>query len=669
MFFKDVFSKNSKSPVLQLLESCRTEKGPRKRVVVSLGTQFKIPKQLRKKVATLIKERLQGKIDLFEEHDEQILKYVDHVVKKIQTEGKWNSARMTVSEFNDSQPKTAEVFIDDVEHGFHRQLGPLLIGDTFWKRLNFPEILSKCGFSATQIKTAQISILNRLISQDSENGILPWLKTVAMDELLDIESKHFGRDRFYRISDQLLKNQEHIEKSLYHRQKDLFDLEDCIFLYDLTNTYFEGVCSRNPKAQYSKNQKEKRSDCPQVVVALVLDGDGFIRRHRVFNGKMSDSKSLKAILKSFSGDFKDKPMPTIVFDRGMETKDTQLRLLQKYDNLKYIVMCNRNDEDQFIETFRTEEFTQIPGRKSKQKVEILMREQDDVVYLLCKSDGRKEKERAIRNSREKKLEIELRQLDNQIRTGRERDPVKIDQRIGRLKERYSHVSHYYQITYSPMEYTCILTTKDSITKRLFNSLSKLQEKIAANSITFPALEKKLSELQKKYPQDYQQLKVHLKTPYLFYGPIDEIRAKQEGLEGNYLLKTNRTDLKAEQIWKLYMMLVGIEEAFRNLKTYLGLRPNWHHKSTRVDGHIFESILAYHLLHAVEHTLRKSQVTSRWTTIKRVVGTHQYCTIQLPTTQGTVINVRKPSLPEAIHMEIYDKLAVNYSTLPTRRILA
>jgi len=228
------------------------------------------------------------------------------------------AARKTVVEFDKSEePMTAHVFADNVEHGFHRKLGPVLIGHSFWELLGFPKILSACNFSESEIRTAEISILNRLIAQNSESGIFSWLQTVAIDELLVIESKQFGLDRYYRILDKILKHQSVIEEQLYQREKDLFGLEDCLFLYDLTNTYFEGVCSKNAKAKYCKNQKEKRSDCPQVIVALVLDGDGFVRHHRIFNGKMSDSKSLKQILKALETDFAGKPMPTIVFDRGM----------------------------------------------------------------------------------------------------------------------------------------------------------------------------------------------------------------------------------------------------------------------------------------------------------------------------------------------------------------
>ena len=291
MFFKETETDKGKTPVLQLIESVRTSKGPRQRIIVSLGTDIKIPKRLRKQVAHCVKEMLLGQLVIFE--DNQVSIYADKIVKKIQTEGKWQKTYDKLKEADNSQKdrETAEVYIDEVQHSFSREAGSVLIGNHFWNMLKFPQILAGCGFSKSQIATAEISVLNRLISQDSEHAIISWLNTVAIDEILNVDSSKYGDDRFYRVSDLLLNNQSQIEISLYEHEKDLFNLEDSVFLYDLTNTYFEGQCELNPKAEYGGHQKEKRDDCPQVVVALVIDTNGFIRRHRMFNGKMKDVKN------------------------------------------------------------------------------------------------------------------------------------------------------------------------------------------------------------------------------------------------------------------------------------------------------------------------------------------------------------------------------------------
>ena len=414
MFFRETYSKNSRKPILQLIQNYRTPKGPRQRVVVSLGTKMQIPKQLRPALAQLVEQRLKGQIGLFDNNPD-LIPYADRIVKKIQTDGKWRSERKQVKNFEEDKD-TAEIFINNVEHGQDRILGPLLIGHHFWNTLNFPQILAECNFTESQIATAQLSVLHRLIEQGSELSIPPWIKTVAAEEIINKNAESFAKERFYYISDLLLKNKEEIEKQLYRREKSLFDLEDCIFLYDLTNTYFEGVCSLNPKAQFNGNQKEKRTDCRQIVVALSLDGEGFIRKHQVFEGKMSDSKSLIKMLDILKSDFEGKHMPTIIFDRGIVTEDNIKLIESEPYQLKYIVACRSGEEAKFLSDFKNTPFTSITGKSEKNKVEILLKKDSGITYLLCKSEARNAKESAMRNNKEKKLEEELASLLALIKT-------------------------------------------------------------------------------------------------------------------------------------------------------------------------------------------------------------------------------------------------------------
>ncbi len=433
----------------------------------------------------------------------------------------------------------------------------------------------------------------------------------------------------------------------------------------MTNTYFEGVCANNPKAQYSKNQKEKRSDCPQVVVALVLDSKGFIRRHRIFNGKMTDVKSLNEIIAVIQDEFEHTEMPTIIFDRGM-VSDDNIKLLESYRDLKFIVMCRSGEEKFFTQEFKNSDFTKIGGRSSKPEVQVFLQEKDNLKYLLCKSEGRKAKEQAMRTNKEKKLDTELNNLKKQIESGRCNVQDKIIERIGKIKERYSKVAKYYKITYAHWEFAYTLQgDMVDMPVRMINSLKILSEKVKNNKITFGAITKKLIELKRKYPE-FCKVKIHLKKAELECKTIDEILEQETAMEGNYLIKTNRKDLERDNIWKMYLTLTKIERAFGDLKSYLGLRPNFHQIEHRVDGHIFITILAYHHLHSIEYTLQLAGLHSRWATIKRLLSTHNYSTIQMPTTNGTVINVRKAGIPEGIHTEIYKKLGVEFDRLPVTK---
>lgn len=669
MFFRDKRSPNAKRPILQLVENIRTEKGSRQRLIVSLGTKLEIPKTDRPAVARLVQEKLQGQSNLFG-HDPRLLAYADKIVKKIQTEGKWKAACLS-AKASPAATETATVLVDDVNHGNDRIAGPLLVGHTFWKRLHFPQILSDCGLSAEQVVNAELSILHRLIDPGSELAIPAWLKTVAAAELVDTRAEGFAEDRFYRISDVLLRHQDKLEQRLYDREKGLFNLDNAVYLYDLTNTYFEGLCASNPKAEFCGNQKEKRTDCRQVVAGLVLDQEGFIRRHRVFNGKMSDVKSLEHILADLRQDierhgFVGDRKPTLIFDRGVVSEDN-LTLIRPY--FDYVVAARVTEEQDFSDEFGSGNFNLLSGRDKpgQSQVQIKLKREGDELFLLCKSDGRHSKETAMRNRAEQKLEDDLKSLADRVANDRLIDPVKVEQTIGRYRERHSRVMRYYEVVYRPLHFAYALPEAGLDNKRLANSMRTLKEKYEAHKIGHGALQAKLTKLNEKYPADYALLSVELTPPQLSWQPFDEIRAKAAAMDGNYLLKTSRTDLKAEEMWRLYMTLTGVEKGFRNLKSNLGLRPNYHHKEGRADGHIFISILAYHLLHSIEHTLRERGSTACWDTIKRVLLTHTYSTIYLPTAKGPVINLRKAGIPEGVHVDLYNKLKIDYDHLPVTKI--
>ncbi len=665
MFLREKTSKNSKKPVLQLVDSHRVGDKVKQRIIVSLGTDFVVAKELRRKVSQAVKQRLLGQSTLID--DPQVTVIVDRIIKKIQTDGKWDSTRKQVKQFKEEdKDKVAEIFIDDVEHGNDRIVGPLLIGHTFWNRLGLPGILAGCDFRDSHIKTAEISVLNRLIDPGSEHAIPAWIRTAAVEDLIDKNAEQHADDRFYRVSDLLLKHQESIESKLYAREKSLFQLDNAIYLYDLTNTYFEGLCQKNPKAEFNKNQKEKRSDCRQIVVALVLDGEGFIRRHRIFNGKMTDLKSLEPILKILEDDFKNSEMPTIIMDRGVVSEDN-IKLLKSLE-LKYIVAARSGEENNFIDDFKNAEFKVLKSDPNNQ-VEVFLRKDGEETFLLCKSTGRKKKENAMRNRAEKRLEQDITGLSKLIQNGKRNNPLMVERMIGRMKEKHNKAAYYYDIEYTPFSFDYKVSDEAKTPKHLLRSLRILKEKADAYKIHYINVKSVLHTLAEKYPEAFANVTVTVKEPVLVAEPVDEKKEKQQALDGNYLLKTNRDDLKDDEIWNMYVMLTRVEKAFRDLKTEIKLQPNYHQKEFRVEGHVFIAILAYHLLHSIEYTLLNKQCHSCWATVKRLVTSHTYSTIILPTTRGAVIHLRKPGMPEAVQVELYEKLNVNFKELPVRTVLA
>ena len=494
----------------------------------------------------------------------------------------------------------------------------------------------------------------------------PVLKTAAVEDIVVAQAEDYSDDRFHKISDKLLKNQRSIEEQLYKRENNLFNLNNAIYLYDLTNTYFKGLCKSNPRAEINKNQKETRTDCRQIVIALVLDREGFIRRHHVFNGKMTDVKSLDDILKVLKKDFQGTDLPTITMDRD-RASDANIKLLESH-GLKYIIATRSNEEKQFIDDFLNSDFKVLKDNENN-KVEVLLKKEGEETLLLCKSKLKKAKEQSMRNQAEERLDRDIAQLAKLVKHGQRVDPFAIERSIGRIKEGHSRVSHYYEIKYIPFSFDYQIPEDTVIAKWLYNSLGKLKERADQYKISHIKLKSDLEKLSQKYPQDYEKIQINVKEPFFNGEPIDEKREKLHPLDGNYLLKTNRDDLSDCDIWNMYVMLTRVENAFRNLKTDLKLRPNFHQKEERVDGHVFITILAYHHLHSIEHTLRGNACSSSWATIKRIVSSHIYSTIILPTTSGTVIHLRKPGKPEAVHQKIYMKLNVNVEDLPVKKILA
>lgn len=666
MYFREKHTNTSQKPVVQLVESYRIGAKVKQRLIVSLGTEPDMPKSLWKTIAKSVEDKLYGIQVLWE--DAKISMYSEAIVRKIQNEGKWIPLRNVNAENaspDNNGMKTAEVYIDNVDHGISRTLGPCLIGHTFWQRLGFDKILYKCKFSPIEIQTSEISILNRLISGDNEVTIPAWVHQTAIGDLIGLGVENFGKDRFYRISDKLLWHKNYIEKHLYQNEYSMFGSDTSLVLYDLTNSYFEGSCKLNPKAEYNGNQKEKRTDCPQIVVALVLDGDGFCSRHFTFKGTMSDRNSLKHILESLSKEFDTNSPPTVIMDRGV-ADDKNMELIKNYFKLNYIVASRSNEEKQFEEQFKNEDFFIIKEDKTN-IVKVRVEKQEDITYLLCKSSGRERKEKAMRNMREQRLEESLQRLHERIKNAKINSPEQVNKAIGRIAEKHCKAAHYYDIKHVPYNFRYTIKEGVKIDKRLEKMLNLRREKALTFKITYLALEKEIKGIKEKYANDFKNITITINEPQLNWAPIDEKEQSKQALEGNYLLKTERKDLSDKQIWNIYMMLTRVEKAFRNLKSDLALRPNPHQKENRVDSHIFISILAYHLLHAIEFSLKQKGENVWWSSVKRVMSSHCYSTIILPTVKGTVIHLRKPGIPEAIHRKIYQLLDIDFQNMKKTKL--
>lgn len=268
-----------------LVESVSTPKGPRQKVVCSLGDLRPRPWVDWLKLTHKVEEAFVGQGSLFEEADPEV-KEIVRKVRARQKRGGLKSRRSRGREKNNEDDLVA-VHTDRVNTERHRQAGPVHVGHPFWKRLGLDPILAHVGLSErTRVLTCAM-IMNRLVHPCSEHAMPKWMRRTALDDILGVDFDELADDALYRNMDRLYRNRVKIESALADNERNLFNLDRTVFFYDLTSTYFEGSALCNPKAKRGYS-RDKRPDCKQVVMGLVIGSEGFPIAHEVFEGNRQD---------------------------------------------------------------------------------------------------------------------------------------------------------------------------------------------------------------------------------------------------------------------------------------------------------------------------------------------------------------------------------------------
>ncbi|MCL6554151.1 MAG: IS1634 family transposase [Firmicutes bacterium] len=570
-----------------LVESIATPHGPRHRTICSLGSLAPAPKEEWRGLAHKLAAALGG----------QTAWVPDPTVEALAA-----AARPSRRRPRAATPPGAAITIhaDQVEIEDAREAGPVHVGHQMWRALTLDAILARAGLSARARVLTEIMTLNRLVSPASEHAMPDWIRRTALADILATDFNTLSDEALYRNLDRLHPQRAAIEQALAARERTLFNLDDTVYLYDLTSTYFEGQCPFNPQAKRGYS-RDHRPDCKQVVIGLVLDRDGFPKAHEVFDGNRQDRSTVADMLARLEERIGRQGGATVVVDRGMAFAENLAQIRARGHH--YLVAARYPERGVHHEAFADEaDWTEVirvpsprnPGQK-KTRVFIKRQAVGDEVHILCRSDARVEKDRAIRDKHEQRLLADLGKLAGRVAQGRLRDASKVQEAIGRLKERYPRVARYYAITYDAATHTLSWT-------------EQTEKKTAAS-----------------------------------------------GLDGTYLLKTDRQDLADDEVWRLYILLTRVEAAFRAMKSPLMERPIFHHLEQRVQTHIFLCVLAYHLLVAIEKRFLDQGVHTSWATLREQLSTHQVMTVVLPTTTGQTLRIRKSSTPEAIHREIYRTL--------------
>lgn len=581
----------------QLVESYRTPSGPRQRIVLNLGRLDLDPRQCRV-LARRIEELLKGECRLFDvsQKIESLARHFASLLRKQRLETGSVAPR-------ESKGHWERVDLDTVAVQDVRTVGAEAVGAWAFETLGLDKMLQEAGFGEKDVARAKVLILGKLIQPGSEREIHGWFHSrSALGEMMGIAAEEVSLTSLYRTSDRLMEQKAFIEGALVQRERALFGLGEKLILFDLTNTYFEG----NPVAVEAQRgaSKEKRTDRPLVTLALVMDEEGFAKWSKVFPGNVSEPATLKTVLDemltycprqlSLTGQ-----RPTVVFDAGIAT-EANLEMVRAR-GLDYVCVDRRRVK----EVPEGDEGQVHEGPSGT--VSALRGESSGEVFLSCTSTGRQRKEEAIRSRFQKRFEQDLQRVAEALKKkGGVRKYEKVLERLGRLKEKYSPIAHFYEIH---------VVEKNGIVQEL-----------SWNIKDEPALQARFS--------------------------------------GRYRLRSSRTDLSDQELWHLYNMLTHVEASFRSLKDELSLRPVYHRVSRRIQGHVFLTVLAYHLLCVIQRALHKKGLRYHWSTLRHHLHGQVRVTTTMLNDKGQVIHIRHTSEPEPIHVTVYRALGLSLRPLKT-----
>jgi transposase len=423
---------------------------------------------------------------------------------------------------------------------------------------------------------------------------------------------------FYRAADALFRRKDALEPHLARRERSLFDLSETLCLFDLTNTFLEGRAARNPKARFGRS-KEKRSDCRLLTLGLSVDEDGFPKYSRLFSGNQSEPETLAGMVEHMAENGgRGLDRPTVVVDAGIATKANLAALREAGFHYMAVERSRSGFSPADLERMRVV----VRDDAADFTLEAVRVEADGEVRLLCRSSRRMKKENGVRRNHETRFLEALTALrDGLSRKGTTKKYAKVAERVGRIRQKHPRASKWYEVTVVP---------KDASRPETTLAVDVRWEKNA--------------------------------------------RAKDDAaLEGCYVVRSDRADLGDGELWKTWTMLSRVERAFRTLKSDLGLRPNFHQLEGRADAHMFISVLADHILNAVEHRLRERGDNRSWATIRDVLSTHRRMTVEFDGTseeeQIQRRHLRLCSRPEPEHREICDRLGLSHEPLPKKHFVA
>jgi transposase len=568
-----------------LVETVRTGNGPRQRTLCYLG-----------ELNSSAQDRWLKTVEVFNQQGEaeQLKLFPAHVEPPA------------------DDPQVARVLVNQVRLERTRQFGSCYLGLELWRRLEldrfFEQAVDGDPADVPWSRVAALLAINRLCAPGSELAIEQrWYPSTALDDLLGIEEGKINDTRLYRCLDRILPHKTALERHLKDRYGALFGAEFDVLLYDLTSTYVEGAAEKNPMMRRGYS-RDHRPDCEQMVIALIVNSEGFPFSYETFDGNRADVSTMETILRMVERKY-GKARRIWVFDRGIVSEEN-LAALRKRGG-QYLVGTPRSQMKQFEAELLQDDWTQVRPEVKVKKVAI---PQGEETYILCRTEGRQEKERAIRNRFSSSMEKALQSLQKTIALGRLKDRNKMERRLGKIQARHPSVNDLYDVS--------VRDTAEGVR--------------------------------------------------LFWQMKEDRNNWRESREGAYLLRTNLQADTAEELWAKYMQLTEAEASFRALKSELSIRPLFHQLEPRVKAHVMVAFLGYALWVTLKHLLqRRAPIVPKpsasgvenaqpFSPMKALalLSTLQSADIVLPTTDGREIRLRRVTEPTLEQKSLLHQLGLS-----------
>ena len=498
-------------------------------------------------------------------------------------------------------PDSIEINPQSVRVTNTRDFGDVFLALTLWNTLGFDDFFANALEIGREdvpwALMACILTVARFVEPNSELHVEDtWYHRTALSSMLGVNVEKVNDSRLYRTLDKVLPLKQQIEQHLKQRVGELFTQDFDLLLYDVTSTYFEGQARANPQAQRG-HSRDHRSDCKQVCIGLVVTRDGFPLAYEVFAGNRSDVTTVEGMVLQMETKY-GQANRIWVMDRGMVSEDN-LAFIRSRKGF-YLVGTPRRMLKSFEQHLLDQDWTEV---QEGIDVKLVRSPESEETFVLCRSQDRRLKEQVMHQKFADRIERGLRNMERDLlRARKPRDRAKLERRIGRL----------------------------------FGHNSRAAGCFKADLIEDPSL------------AGGYRLQWSKQEAWLVWSQLSE---------GCYLLRTNLEDQSPKDLWKTYIQLTDVEAVFRTEKTDLRIRPIWHQREHRVQGHILFSFLAYALWKAFQIWMERSGLGRGVRTVQEELARIKSTDIQLGTSEGRQIRISCVTQPDAAQRTLLDRLGL------------